>query len=339
MQKGFNEVVAMDSKWNVGKLLSVSSGYWRGCTLQTGVRMEIFTLLDDRNMVLTDICVAIQSDGRGTELLLNALAGMRLLIKEGNTYRNTPFALEWLSKKSEKYMGHIILHHHHILDGWAQLDQAVKTGAPVSKRSYGEEIERESFLMGMFNIAMNIAPDVASQVNLAGRKRLLDLGGGPGTYAIHFCLANPDLQAVIFDRPTTKPFAMETVESFELQQRIDFAAGDFNTDPIAKGPYDVAWLSHILHSNRPETCQNIITKTIGVLEPGGLLLIHDFILDTNRDAPEYAALFALNMLINNQGRTYSENEIQTMLEKGGAKMVERHPFQGPNASSILVATI
>ncbi len=329
----------MSRKWNVGELLDVSSAYWKGCTLQTGVRLGIFTILDDDEREIADICVATKSDERGTELLLNALSGLNLLIKNGNTYRNTPFSLQYLSKKSAQYMGHIILHHHHILDGWSQLDQAVKTGSPVSKRSYGAELERESFLMGMFNLAMGIAPDLVSQVNLSGRKRLLDLGGGPGTYAIHFCLANPDLHAVIFDRPTTKPFAMDTVAKFGLSERIDFIAGDFNTDPITKGSYDAAWLSHILHSNDQKDCQDIITKTIGVMEPGGLVLVHDFILDTNKDSPEFAALFALNMLINNQGRTYSGDEIETMLKKGGAKMVERHPFQGPNASSILCATV
>ncbi len=329
----------MSRKWNVGELLDVSSAYWKGCTLQTGVRLEIFTVLDDDERGLTDICVAIESDERGTELLLNALSGLNLLIKNGNTYRNSPFSLQYLSKNSAQYMGHIILHHHHILDGWAQLDQAVKTGSPVSKRSYGAELERESFLMGMFNLAMGIAPKLASQVNLSGRKKLLDLGGGPGTYAIHFCLANPGLHAVIFDRPTTEPFAMDTVAKFGVSKRIDFIAGDFNTDPITKGSYDVAWLSHILHSNDPKDCQDIITKTINVMEPGGLVLVHDFILDTNKDSPEFAALFALNMLINNQGRTYSEDEIQTMLREGGARLVERHSFQGPNASSMLCATV
>ncbi len=104
----------------------------------------------------------------------------------------------------------------------------------------------------MFNLAMGIAPRLALQFPLSGRKRLLDLGGGPGTYAIHFCIANPGLAAVILDRSTTEPVARETVARFGLTDRIAFFGGDFNVDPIAGGPYDVAWLSHVLHSNSPE---------------------------------------------------------------------------------------
>ncbi len=329
----------MGNEWKIEDLLSISNGYWKGCTLQTGVRLELFTLLSEKEMTLSEICAALDTDERGTELLLNALAGMRLLVKEGTNYKNTPFSLEYLTKPSVSYMGHIILHHHHLLDGWAQLDLAVKNGNPVKRRSYGDDIERESFLKGMYNVAMNSAPLVARQINLSGRKRLLDLGGGPGTFAIHFCLNNPDLQAIIFDRATTEPVARETVANFKLQQRIDFTPGDFTQDQITRGPYDVAWLSHILHSNDINTCQKILKAAIGVIEPGGLLFIHDFILDNNKNAPEYAAIFALNMLINNPGRTYSEGEITTMLENGGARKVHRHSYQGPNESSILVATI
>lgn len=163
-------------------------------------------------------------------------------------------------------MGHIILHHHHLLDGWAQLGDAVRTGEPVTKRSYGQEIERESFLMGMFNLASQIAPQIAAQTDLSSYRRLLDLGGGPGTFAIHFCKANKELEAVIFDRPTTESFARNTISQFKLDNRIQFLAGDFLTDPLAGGPYDVAWLSHVLHSNTLEQCRQLIKKCVASMK-------------------------------------------------------------------------
>ena len=330
----------MVTEWNAGTFLSVSSAYWRGCALQAGVRLELFTILADRVSTLSEITGKTKTDSRGMEYLLNALSAMGLLIKVDDSYRNSMAALDFLCKDSPRYLGHIILHHHHILDGWAQLDVAVRTGAPVSKRSYGTGVERESFLMGMFNLAMAIAPDIAGRVELKDRKRLLDLGGGPGTYAIHFCQANPNLRAVIFDRPTTKPFAEKTVAGFGLTERIDFIGGDFNTDPISGGPYDVAWLSHILHSSGPAECREMIRKVLAVMEPGGLVLVHDFILDNTKDGPEFAALFSLNMLINNpQGRTYSEEEITRMLRENGANEIERLPFRGPNSSSVICATV
>lgn len=330
----------MRREWSTGELLRVSSAYWRGCALQAGVRLDVFSVIGDRCLSLADVAQRTGADVRGTEYLLDALAAMGLLRKDDTGYANSAAALELLSRTSPKYMGHIILHHHHILDGWAQLDQAVKRGLPVQQRSYGEEVERESFLLGMYNLAMGIAPGLARQIDLAGHRHLLDLGGGPGTYAIHFCIANPELTAVIHDRVTTEPFARRTVEQFGMTERIRFVGGDITTDPIREGPYDVAWLSHILHSNGPEACREIIANTVKAMEPGGLIMIHDFILENSKDAPEFPALFSLNMLVNNpSGRSYSEEELTEMLRNAGVKDIVRHPFRGPSDSSILAGTV
>ena len=331
----------MRKEWSVGDLLKTSNAYWQGCTLQAGVRLGVFTVINDQQMSSNAVADLIGTDLRATSYLMNALCGMGLLIKNGKLYHNTPEGRMFLCKESDRYMGHIILHHHHILDGWAQLDRAVKTGEPIMiKRSFGEAVERESFLMGMFNLAMGIAPAIAEQIDLSGRHRLLDLGGGPGTFAIHFCLANPELDAVIYDRPTTESFAMETVAKFGLTDRVDFIGGDIITDSFPKGSYDAAWLSHLLHSNGPEDCQKIIDKTVAAIEPGGVIMIHEFILDNSKDGPEFPTLFSLNMLVNNpEGRSYSEEELIAMLKNSGVKNIKRHAFQGPTDSSILYGTI
>ncbi|WP_028585894.1 methyltransferase [Desulfogranum mediterraneum] len=328
----------MSRNWDRAELLRTSSAYWRGCTLQAGVRLDIFTLLGRAVRSLEEIAQTAGSERRGTEYLLNGLAAMGLLEKKDDGYANTASSLRLLSRDSPDYMGQIILHHHHLLDGWAQLDQAVLTGKPVEMRSYGDARERESFLMGMFNLAMTTAPRIAEAVDLGGRASLLDLGGGPGTYAVHFCLANPKLRAAVFDLPTSRPFAEQTIRRFGLESRVSFHGGDFHQDPLPPGPYGVVWLSHILHSYGPEACQQLIAKAVQALEPGGLLLIHDFFLNEAKDGPEFPALFALNMLINNPtGRSYAESEVRAMLQAAGCSGIERLDFLGPNDASILAA--
>ncbi|WP_163339459.1 methyltransferase [Desulfopila sp. IMCC35008] len=330
----------MATIWHPGELLSTSSAYWRGCTLQASVRLRIYSKLADGPLTGTKLAAEIGSDTRATLLLLDALSAMGLLIKKDDTYENSQASGNFLVESSQNYMGHIILHHHHLLDGWAQLGHAVQTGEPVSRRSYGQEVERESFLMGMFNLASQIAPQIAAQIDLSGYHRLLDLGGGPGTFAIHFCKENKDLEAVIFDRPTTEVFARNTISKFDLADRIEFLAGDFLTDPLSGGPYDVAWLSHVLHSNTLEQCRQLIGKCVESMKKGGLILIHDFILDDAKDGPEFPALFSLNMLLaNNGGRSYSQKEICDMLRDAGVPHPERHSFRAKNDSSIIYGTV
>ena len=329
-----------EDRWTVDTLLKTSGSFWESCTLHAAVALEIFTLIGDDLLSAEEVAEKLAGDLRGVTMLLNGLTAMSLLAQQEGRYVNSVVSTTFLIKESPQYMGYIIKHHHHLVNAWSQLPEAVKTGKPVRQRSsHTEETERESFLMGMLNLARGIAPQVAEQVDLTGRRHLLDLGGGPGTYAIHFCLANPQLHATVCDLPTTQPFALKTIEQFELTGRVDFAGGDYLSEEIT-GFYDVAWLSHILHGEAPEDCQRIINKTVSVLEAGGLILIHDFILDDTMDGPLFPALFALNMLVNTpNGQSYSETQIADMLKSAGVNNIIRLPFKGPNDSGIMKGVI
>jgi len=319
-------------------LLETSSGYWFSCALHAGVRLEVFTILGKESKKSEAIAREADADPRAMATLLDALSAMGLLSKQGDTYANTEASAQFLVKESLEYMGFIIMHHHHLVDAWAHLPQSVLMGGPVRDRAW-QETEREAFLMGMFNMAMALAPQIAAQIDLSGRKRLLDLGGGPGTYSIFFCKQNPQLEATVFDLPSTKPFARKTIERFGLGDRIRFEAGDYTDHKIPEG-HDVAWLSQVLHSEGPKVCQEVIGETVAALEKGGLIIIHDFILDDSRDSPLFPALFSLNMLVNtDRGQSYSEGEIRSMLEKAGVKDIRRLDFQSPSDSAIIMGNV
>ena len=327
-------------EWNPGQLLELSGYFWRTCTLHAAVKLDIFTAIGDQEFASEEIAAKLEVTNKGMERLLNALTAMELLSKKGDKFSNSHAGRNFLSKDSSQYIGHIIMHHHHLIESWSKLDQAVKTGQAVRKRAtYSDDEWRESFLMGMFNMAMHMAPRLVPLFDLSDRNHLLDLGGGPGTYAIHFCLKNPQLKATVFDLPTTRPFAQKTIAKFGLSDRIDFVEGNYLEDSLT-GSYDVAWLSHILHAEEPEACKNIIEKAVAVLEPGGMIIVHDFILNNTMDGPLFPALFSLNMLLGTTaGQSYSENQITAMLTHAGVKGIQRISFESPNDSGILLGIV
>lgn len=327
--------------WHPGTLLALSGAYWKTCTLHAGIKLDIFTCIGPDTLTAKQVTQRRHLDLRGTTMLLDALAAMDLLTKTTSGYANTPAAAKFLSKDSDQYIGYMILHHHHLADSWVRMDQAVTRGGPIRERSsVSSDQWREAFLMGMFNNAMATAPAVAQALDLSGCTRLLDMGGGPGTYAIHFCRANPDLTAVVFDLPTTRPFAEKTIEQFGLSDRVRFAAGDYTTQDIPlTQEFDAAWLSHVLHGEGPDKAADIVTHAAKTLVPGGQLLIHDFILDDTRDRPEFAALFSLNMFLGTEsGQSYSESEIREMMTAAGLTDIVRLDYSGPTESGILSGT-
>jgi SAM-dependent methyltransferase len=265
---------------------------------------------------------------------------MGLLIRKDDHFSCTRNAAEFLSRHSPRYLGHIILHHQQLMDSWAHLDEAVQSGRPVRQRYAGDDPEwRRNFLLGMFDLAMILAPKLVGKIDLSGRRRLLDLGGGPGTWAIHFCRENPGLEATVYDLPTTRAFAEETIARFDLKDRVAFVAGDFLEEELT-GRYDVAWLSHILHGEGPREVRTILDKALSVLEPGGLLLIHEFILDDDRSGPLFPALFSLNMLLGTPaGRAYSGRQLFDLLRDAGFRDPRLLALGLPGESSVIAATV
>ena len=326
-------------EWNPGKLLGLSGNYWAACALHAGVKLGVFSHLGSQSLSGEEIAGQLKGDPRGVTTLLNALTAMDLLKKKEGLYSNTPFSSSFLSKESPHYLGYMIMHHHHLMPSWAKLDEAVVTGQPIRGRaSFEDETVRESFLMGMFNLAMMLAPHLAGMIDLSGKKHLLDLGGGPGTYAIHFCLKNPGLKGTVYDLKTTRPFAEKTIARFGLSERIAFQDGNYVQEDI-RGTFDAAWLSQILHGEGPEEAQRIIQKAAAVLEPGGQILVHEFLLNNTLDGPLHPALFSLNMLLGTaHGQSYSEQQIMDMMREAGAEALKRFPFHPPGESGIIAGT-
>ncbi|MEA5113248.1 MAG: methyltransferase [Geobacteraceae bacterium] len=332
----------MESKhWTPEELVKVSNSYWSSCAIHAGVKLDLFTPLSACPHTAGALADLLEADERGLTMLLNALAALGLLEKNGEEYAATSFSAEFLARASPGFLGHIVRHHHNLMFQWARLDVAVRTGKPVRERCTGEKEEqsRESFEMGMFNLATLAAPLVVPHIDLRGCRSLLDLGGGPGTYSIYFCGHNPGLVACVFDLPSTRRFAEDTIASFGLSEKISFMPGDYLEDPIPGG-HDAAWLSHILHAEGPGECVLILGKVAAALQKGGRIYVQEFILNDTMDGPLQPALFSLNMLTGTAaGQVYSEGQIKEMLVEAGYRDLRRIPVSLPNGAGIIAGTV
>lgn len=317
-------------------LLATSGAYWRSCALQAAVKLKIFTVLGEESRTADEVTAAIGGTGRGTAMLLNALTAMGILRREGKSYRNTPEARNLLVEDAPAYVGHIIIHHHHLMSSWNRLAEAVRTGKPQRPAvSRDETAVRESFILGMCDIARRRGPAVVRRLPLDGKRRLLDLGGGTGIYAVLFCEENPALTAVVFDLPANRDLAERTIARRGLTARIAFRGGDFLREDLG-GPYDVAWLSQILHGEGPAVCRRLIRNTAAALTPGGTILIQEFLLEDTGDAPLHPALFSLNMLVGTTaGQSYTVAEITGMLTDAGFVNIARLPGPSPQGTGII----
>ncbi len=115
--------------------------------------------------------------------------------------------------------------------------------------------------------------------------------------------------------------------------------GNFLENDI-DGEYDVVWLSHILHGEGPDDSLKVIKKAVSALQPGGMILIHEFVLNNSMDGPLFPAIFSLNMLAGtSKGQSYSEKQLMEMLKSSGVKEIKRLDFTGVNDSGIVTGIV
>lgn len=318
------------------RIWQMARGFNASRILLTANELGVFAALGDEAKTSADVAERIKADRRATDRLMNALVALGLLVKEGNLFRNSPDAAEFLVPGKPGYMGGALGHMNNLWDNWSTLTESVCKGTSVLRREGKARDEwLVPFIAAMHHNASEDAARIAKLVGLEGVRRMLDVGGGSGVYSIEFCKAEPGLKAVVFDMPDVIPLTKGYIEEAGLSDRIDTVSGDFTVDELGKD-FDLVLLSQIIHAYGPEAIVELFRKCRRALRDGGRLVIQDFIMDETRTTPPHGAVFALNMLVaTTNGDTYTEAEVTEWLMSAGFADPER--LEPGTGASILIA--
>ena len=299
--------------------------YWETKILLTAVKLDVFSVIDERPKTVLDIAGRIQADQPTLTLLLNALVAMKLLTKEADVYGNSSTGLKHLVRHSTQYVGHLLLLHDAEWNNWGNLEETIRTGRrTVDRHVFETDPELGSNVLAVLNrIGQQSGPDFAKRLKLTGSEWLLDLGGGAGTNAIAFCQVYAQLRATVFDLPATLKLTEKTVKDAGLESRITLHPGDFNRDHLG-GPYEVVLMSDILHYQTFQMNQELVKKVFASLAPGGRLIIKDRFLDEAGTGPAWTTAFTIHILVNTQhGSCYKcSDAMQWLTEAGFGSVVE-----------------
>lgn len=326
---------------NFMELMEMAKSFRPAKILMVATDLGVFDHLEELKSA-PEVAARVKADPRALGILLNGLTALGLLVKEGERFRNGPAVSRFLVHGKEDYRGAIIRHMHHTWWGWTELGETVVRGKAPDRKSEkwldrhpeAEKTWMREFIWGMHAIARDLAPKVAAKLDLTGVRHLLDLGGGPATYAITFAQAYPGLRVTVFDLPGPCEIAQENIARHGLRERIDVMAGDFLKDDIGSN-YDFVWVSQILHSHDESQCQLIIRKCVEALTAGGRLAIQDFFLNDDGYTPLEAALFSVHMLaVTPGGRSYKHREVGEWMRAAGLSDPV-HMETGPQTSVLL----
>lgn len=319
-------------------IMADARAFMKSRVLLTAAELDLFTRLDEKPRTAQQLAVETGLDERALTRILDALAAFKLLNKQGGLYTLAEQG-EFYSSRHPETVLPMIRHMNHLWDKWGQLTNILRDGVGADRDS-GIQVEDDddwnSFIDAMHVVGLHLSQQIAGDYDAGRFRRLLDIGGGSGTYTIAFLNKNPGMSAVLFDFAKVLPLARARIGAAGLAERVELAAGDFYTDPLPGG-CDLALLSAIIHQNSPEENLELYRKIWQALEPGGAVLIRDYMMDESRTAPPPGALFAINMLVATKGGgTYTFAETQQALEQAGFMRV-RLAREGQGMDSLVEA--
>ena len=314
----------MAKEWTAQEVLVLARSYQPACVLTAAAALDVFSPLHARPMTAGALADELGTNPRATAVLLDALAALQFLAKEGEEYRVPEDVAGLLAEQSTDNVLPMVRHMANCLRRWVELPNVTQTGksAQTGPSIRGVDADREDFIGGMKTISRFVAAGVIDKIQPSKFRHMLDIGGGPGTWSIAFLQAAPEARATLFDLPGVVSIVEKNFAKAGLTDRVTLLEGDYNTDALPESA-DLAWLGAICHQNSRQQNRNLFANVRKALVDGGVIVIRDVVMETSRTSPVSGALFAVNMLVATEGGgTYTFDEYSEDLCAAGFTGVE-----------------
>ncbi len=321
-------------------IIDLAVAYRSSMVLFAATELGVFTRLSEEPLTAAEVAERAGSELRPTEMLLNACVAYQLLDRTGTTYGNTPAADTFLVEGRPAFIGNGLKYSEDLYPAWGSLAELMRTNRPVvpAEEYTGKDVEKtRHFVYGMHNRALGISAALPYGVDLTGRKQMLDVGAGPGTYSIILVKATPGLRSRVMDLSGVLEISKEIIAEYGLSDRIETEAGSYLTDDFVSGN-DVVLMSGMMHRETAETCRMLLGKAFASLDAGGLVVVSDVFFDDERHiTPTFATHFALNMMLtSDDGSAHGKTEMAAWMAEAGFGDVEVKDLPKPNPHSLVI---
>ena len=319
-------VTVTSPEW-VNKL---SRQYWNSAIVRAGINLDIFSLLEDEALSSERIAEHLDAAPRFVEAFLEASAALGLLEKvDEDRYSITPESAAHLVPGKQGYVGDLVLHITNYWDSWGNLDKLItegRTELPFENGFTDVPTYWTDYMNGQHNRAVSgQAENLVNSVDLSGRKKLLDLGGGAGSYSIALCQHNPELTAYVVDVKEPLEIAAEQIAESGLEGRVIPMEGDFDKVELGNDS-DVILISGVVLIKSERECRRLLRRAYDALVPGGMIILQDFMrLDFSPERSFMDTMMDLYVLIAfspGAGDRYGEEYVSWLSDAGFANIDE-----------------
>lgn len=326
------------------QIFNTIQGYQRAFALKAAVDLDLFTVVAKGSRTAAEIAKNCNASERGVRILSDALVVMGFLTKSGNSYSVTPDTAFFLDSRSPAYLGLAFkfLLHPTQLAHFEHLGAAVKNGGssdPDNGLAPNDPIWIE-FAKGMAPIMMPAAQTMAGLLagELSSRPsaKILDIAASHGLFGITVAQRLPKAHIYALDWANVLEVAKENAAKQGLEDRYHLLPGSAFDVDYGVG-FDAILITNLLHHFDPSENEKMLKKAHAALNPGGQVLILEFVPNDDRVSPPVPAMFGLTMLGNTpKGDAYTLAEYAAMCRNAGLETPRLVPLE-PMPESLVVA--
>ena len=324
-------------------LFETTWAYRRTAVLRAAIELDLFTMLAEAPLDAPALAARCGAAPRGIRILCDALATLGILRKEEKKYALPPGSAIFLNRTSPACLaeGLLLLSSPLVQAGFADLTAAVRKGGSAVKPAEVLAPDHPFWLDFACAMGAMMAFPAEMIAQLLGADRaepwnVLDIAAGHGVFGMAIARHNPNAVITALDWPGVLEVARQNARTAGLADRFRTLPGSAFEVDLGAG-YHVVLLMNFLHHFDPASCEALLRRVHAALVPGGRAAALEFIPNDDRLAPEFALMFALNMLVHTPGGdAYTYVELERMFRNAGFSACEVHPLP-PGPQSVLIA--
>jgi SAM-dependent methyltransferase len=290
----------------VHQISAITYGFMASKALFAAIEFDVFTQIASGVDSLPALAKVTGIAENRLVTLLTALKSLGLIAESAGRFSNAPATARYLVAGAPgDFRDYVRLVNGAFgYESFRHLDAALRGERIFPDKGfyegliYGAGIGGEQFSAAQHAGSLGPARLMAKRVDLSDRKRILDVGGGSGAYSLAFCAAYSQLTATILDFPQTIDTARRFAQEAGMAARITHLGGDAISTTWPPG-HDVILMSYLWSAVGDNDVHVLARRAIDALPPGGLLLVHDFMVDDAHEGPPFAAWYLLGSIFDN----------------------------------------
>ncbi|MGO9049658.1 MAG: methyltransferase [Xanthobacteraceae bacterium] len=311
--------------------MKVALGFMAAKYLFAASEIGLFEALASGPANLEELANRIQVPLRTTGMVAAAMVSLGLIEQEeGSRYRNSPAAATFIAGKPGFDLRPLLRSQDRIgYPLWTTFLDAVRAGKSEAQFGKFDQMQQQLFSAGVEAYTAPVAAVLGTRYDFSRHRRLLDVGGGTGSFLLAVLRQYPALTGTLFELPGACAVARQRISQEPERMRIDIVEGDAFKTPLP-GDHDVLLIANTVHVFSLTRNLELMRRSRAAVQASARLLLVDLWTDPTHSEPPVAALMSGQFLMmGGEGQTYSEQEADEWLGQTGWRKLERKALLGP----------